>query len=592
MAEFDVFLSYKHSDENGDLTPDSVLAEELYDALTTQGICCFYASESIRKLGESDYSRVINDALDRCSVLVAVGTSAANLHSNWVEYEWSSFHNDILSSRKPGGKLLSYVDGIPAEEMPRELRYHQIYDRRRNTISEICVFVQNALKTKQRSLRLSRCRVIGLSEADPKQISPLDAERAFSENHMNLYPGMPAETAGTPEQWAEIIGRYPDYTALVIDDEYHIIGNYSIVGLSGEYEARMKRGQLIDTDLSADTVDNLYRPGWHTGYLLNLSVIPSSESAESYKMLWDHFIDMLRKKARERIFFAKIYFKAFLPEHEAKMAARGFRLCCPDALYGNVYVHDMDPESTLQVLDGKLAELYAAEAGKRKKKRRVVKEPDALSAYMDLWQQIEELFYHPDYYRLKRYFMEGTELPANSMEYKKGLAAAEWIRDNLQYSEALLPFIPKELRETHERFKERIYSSRIIRCSMNQYTFVTEEEEEEDGAAEETLSVKALLTFAQIWLDIDRMFMRPELVNMKQYFYEGRENLPDEKDIETGELMAVRILSVFRISEKQLKQLPRVYAASYFRYKAMICSAALSQRVFCKFPHLKEEIYR
>jgi len=284
-----------------------------------------------------------------------------------------------------------------------------------------------------------------------------------------------------------------------------------------------------------------------------------------------------------------------LTEHEAKVAARGFRYCCKDKYYGNVYVHDMDPDTTLLALDQELAEIYSYASDRKKnannKKEHSLAEVDALTAYMDLWRQIEELFYQPEYCRLKKYFMGGHGIPQNTMEYKMGLAVSEWIRDNLQYSEALLPFIPNDQQETHRRYKERIYSSDIVKDSLKQYTFITEEEPWRDSERTK-LSVNALITFAQIWLDIDRLFMIPELIDYKQYFYENSDCLPPEDDLELCEMLTVRILSVFRISEVQLRQLPDEYVESYYNYKDMICSSMLAKRVLTKTPFLRKELFR
>lgn len=591
MQQFQVFLSYKHSDLNGDLTEDSRMAKELYDELKNHNIRVFYANEEIRKLGESDYSRVIDNALEEVNVLVAVGTSFSNLTSNWTQYEWSSFHNDILSGRKERGILLSYISGIHISDLPRVLRQYQTFEKEKSQLSEICSFICNSLKEEQRPIQLSQCRIKSMREIRAMGISSLDAEKAYDENDKNLYAAIPAEISGTPEQWAAIFEKYPDYSAAVIDNENKIWGNYSLVGLTRQQASLMNKGNLADDTVNVDTADHLYRRGKHIGYLLNMSVNPSSESAEAYKMLWDHFIDLLKRMAKEKgVYFTKIYYKAFLPEHEAKMAARGFRYCCRDRYYGNVYVHDMDAESTLNVLDHELADLYAQGLAEYSMSNVSIQELDALTAYMDLWRQIEELFYHPDYCRLKRYFMEGSGIPQNTVEYKKGLAVSEWIRDNLQYSEALLPFIPESMRMTHKQFKEKIYNSEIVRDSMDQYRFSTEDDVVVQRI-EGSFSVKALVTYAHIWMDIDRLFMLPELLDYKKYFYEATDELPDEKDLELCQMLAVRIMSVFKVSEDLQKQLPIVFAESYYRYKAMVCSSALAKSTFSKFPYLKYELH-
>ena len=94
MEHFDVFLSYKQTDEHGNTTPEVAIAERLYSLLTSKGIHTFYSKQTIGILGEAKYKAAIDDALDDASVLVAIGSSADNLNSNWVRYEWDSFYGD------------------------------------------------------------------------------------------------------------------------------------------------------------------------------------------------------------------------------------------------------------------------------------------------------------------------------------------------------------------------------------------------------------------------------------------------------------------------------------------------------------------
>lgn len=41
---FDVFISFKNTDKNGERTQDSFMAEELYEALKEKGINAFYSN--------------------------------------------------------------------------------------------------------------------------------------------------------------------------------------------------------------------------------------------------------------------------------------------------------------------------------------------------------------------------------------------------------------------------------------------------------------------------------------------------------------------------------------------------------------------
>ena len=74
-----------------------------------------------------------------------MGTSAENLESRWVRYEWSSFYNDILSGIKVDAKLFPYVKGIDIAHVPRALRQNQIFVHQENALDSLGAFVRNAL---------------------------------------------------------------------------------------------------------------------------------------------------------------------------------------------------------------------------------------------------------------------------------------------------------------------------------------------------------------------------------------------------------------------------------------------------------------
>jgi hypothetical protein len=125
-VEYDVFLSHKNLDPSGEPSRDAALAREVYDNLSGQGLRVFFSKVSLEQLGVAAYKQAIDDALDSAQVLVAVGRSAENLESQWVRYEWESFFNDILSGRKPKGRVFSYVAEVSLNDLPRTLRQNQV----------------------------------------------------------------------------------------------------------------------------------------------------------------------------------------------------------------------------------------------------------------------------------------------------------------------------------------------------------------------------------------------------------------------------------------------------------------------------------
>ena len=55
----DVFICYKETDTNGERTEDSVLAEEIYNALTSKGYKVFFSKISLENKLGNDYEPII-----------------------------------------------------------------------------------------------------------------------------------------------------------------------------------------------------------------------------------------------------------------------------------------------------------------------------------------------------------------------------------------------------------------------------------------------------------------------------------------------------------------------------------------------------
>ena len=88
---FDIFISYKETDENGNRTKDSIEAQKIYDKLTDLGYKVFFSRITLEsKIGE-EYEPYIYAALSSSKIMITVSSSADNLNSAWVENEWSRF---------------------------------------------------------------------------------------------------------------------------------------------------------------------------------------------------------------------------------------------------------------------------------------------------------------------------------------------------------------------------------------------------------------------------------------------------------------------------------------------------------------------
>lgn len=177
---FDVFLSFKNSDKNGSATYECKMAAELYDALMRRGINTFFSKTTLEIIGAAKYKQVIDDALDQCNVLIAIGTSTDNINSQWVKYEWDSFSNDILSGIKPNGSVFSYIDKITPHMLPRTLRQSQVFERNSSSLEEICNFVENALGPNRQAILPNSAPSVEKNAVKSKIAPPTTLEDIYS----------------------------------------------------------------------------------------------------------------------------------------------------------------------------------------------------------------------------------------------------------------------------------------------------------------------------------------------------------------------------------------------------------------------------
>lgn len=123
---FDVFICYKETDDLGNRTVDSVLAQDIYDHLTDRGFKVFFARITLEdKLGQ-EYEPYIFAALNSAKVMLAIGTNSEYYNAVWVKNEWSRFlslmHNDRSKTLVP-----CYRDVDPYD-MPPEFKNLQGQD--------------------------------------------------------------------------------------------------------------------------------------------------------------------------------------------------------------------------------------------------------------------------------------------------------------------------------------------------------------------------------------------------------------------------------------------------------------------------------
>ena len=134
---YDVFICFKDTDDRGDRTTDSLLAEKIYEQLTREGYRVFFSRISLEnKLGK-DYEPHIFAALTSAKVMVVVGTSQEYFNAVWVKNEWSRYLKLLNKDRL----LIPCFRDMDPKNLPKEFGSLEALDM--SKIGFVRILIQN-----------------------------------------------------------------------------------------------------------------------------------------------------------------------------------------------------------------------------------------------------------------------------------------------------------------------------------------------------------------------------------------------------------------------------------------------------------------
>lgn len=148
QEKYDVFICYKESDEEGQRTIDSVLAQDLYNELSRNQIKTFFARKTLEgKLGDS-YEPIIYSALTSAKVMVVLGTKPSHFEAIWVKNEWSRYLDFMQDD--PQKHLIPAFRDMSAYQLPEEFMSIQALDMSRlGFMQDLCDGIKKLLPKKK-----------------------------------------------------------------------------------------------------------------------------------------------------------------------------------------------------------------------------------------------------------------------------------------------------------------------------------------------------------------------------------------------------------------------------------------------------------
>ena len=123
---YDIFISYKETDEYGDRTKDSVIAQDIYSALEKEGYRVFLSRVSLSSVVGKEYEPYIYSALYTAKIMILVSTNIDYINSTWVKNERTRFLQ--MSARDDTKTLIPCYKDIDPYDLPKEMRNLQGLD--------------------------------------------------------------------------------------------------------------------------------------------------------------------------------------------------------------------------------------------------------------------------------------------------------------------------------------------------------------------------------------------------------------------------------------------------------------------------------
>lgn len=117
---YDIFLSLKVTDDNGNKTVEREIAMRLYDQLSDK-YRVFFSEVSLKsEYAGEDYEAVIYSALRSSKVMVLIADNVYNMKAKWVRNEWSRYLRMLNSDKEKKIICLVRKDMIDDDQFPIE----------------------------------------------------------------------------------------------------------------------------------------------------------------------------------------------------------------------------------------------------------------------------------------------------------------------------------------------------------------------------------------------------------------------------------------------------------------------------------------
>ena len=256
---YDIYISYRAKDDNGDKTAVSEIAGHLYNKLTSARYRVFLSEAALKGKKQSDCEPYIYSALNSANVMLALGTSYDDYNNVWVKNEWNRYL-EIAEKNKNKCLIPCYKD-VDEYDIPKEfagLKVCQLGndDTFNNIMAEIANVVKQESVNQPEPEKAELAEEIELEEIEI--IEPVDINKLLDEGFSAIsdknwkkanklfFHVLDEEPDNSKAYWGQLLVQQECTNAREMADNLYlqVIGNTS--DNTYELEIRDRRQEIKD----------------------------------------------------------------------------------------------------------------------------------------------------------------------------------------------------------------------------------------------------------------------------------------------------------------------------------------------------------
>ena len=188
IPPYDIFISFKHRDEDGNVTSDYEYLNDLWHELTYKhNLNVFFSPQTLKDKVSEKFEPYIYRALHTSKIMLLYGEKPEYFETTWVKNEWTRYLRKIKNKEKHPKSLIVAYKNFNANLLPGKLKDTQALDANKPQFINILFdHINNILNLSQNVEKLERIEIksTGISSKSRSISSEVIQKRELGSNYV------------------------------------------------------------------------------------------------------------------------------------------------------------------------------------------------------------------------------------------------------------------------------------------------------------------------------------------------------------------------------------------------------------------------